>query len=200
MAKQSFKLSANFKRDYVAVSAVVLFLLIVAAEVVLAISIPAYLSRETAMAFEVRRIQLLGSFDNARRIVSRKMPADPTAAAEMKLLGWELDNLAMYLRVHRTHIDSDEVAALQKSLNEILALLGQLQQNRAFSQEYRLDTTVYLDPRIPEVPAGSLAKPQGRIPASASAKPAKASGTAKKSAPAAAKAPAKSAAPRKKGK
>lgn len=202
MAKQSVKLSANFKRDYVAVSAVVLFLLIVAAEVVLAISIPAYLSRESAMAFEVRRIKLLGSFDGARHIVSRKMPSDPTAAAEMKLLGWELDNLAMYLRVYRTRIDSDEVAALQKALDEIRTLLGQLQRNRPFSQEYRLDTAVYLDPRIPEVPAGSMAKPQGRT-AAVPAKPpkaAKASGAAKKKAPSAAKAPAKTAAPRKKGK
>ena len=198
MAKQSFKLSANFKRDYVAVSAVVLFLLIVAAEVVLAISIPAYLSRENAMAFEVRRINLLASFDGARYVVSHKMPADPTAAAEMKLLGWELDNLAMYLRVNRTLINSDEVAALQKALNEIHALLGQLQRNRPFSQEYRLDTAVYLDARVPEVPAGFTAKAAEKPAAAA---PAKAAPAKKKSAPPASKAPAKkNAAPRKKGK
>ena len=157
MAKPKIQLSANFKRDYVAAAAIVLFFLIVIAEVVLAISIPAYLSRETAMAFEVRRIKLLEAFDNARRIASRKPPADPTAAAEMKLLGWELDNLAMYLRANRTRIDSDEVAALQKSLDEILALLGQLARNRPFSQEYRLDTRAYLDAMVPELPAGAAA-------------------------------------------
>ena len=155
MVKQEIKLSANFKRDYVAATAIVLFFLIIVAEVVLAISIPAYLSRESAMAFEVRRIKLLGAFDNARYIVSRKTPSDPTAAAEMKLLGWELDNLAMYLRANRTRIDSNEVAALQKALDEIRALLGQLQRNRPFSQEYRLDTRVYLDALVPKVPVAS---------------------------------------------
>ena len=158
MAKQEIKFSANFKRDYIAVSAIVLFFAIVAAEVVLAISIPAYLSRESSMAFEVRRIRLLSSFDAARRVVSRKTPSDPTAAAEMKLLGWELDNLAMYLRVNRTLIDSDEVAALQKEISEIQALLERLERNRPFSQEYRLDVGSYLDPLVPEVPA-AFAKP-----------------------------------------
>lgn len=184
VAKPKIKLSANFKRDYVASSAVVLFFLIVAAEVVLAVSIPAYLSRESAMAFEVRRIRLLSSFDSARRIVSRKMPSDPTAAAEMKLLGWELDNLAMYLRVNRTLIDSDEVAALQKELDEIHALLGQLQKNRPFSQEYRLDTRIYLDPLIPAKSADGTAETPGKV---------------KKSGPPPAKRAEKGVPPRKKG-
>ena len=192
MEKRQIKLSANFKRDYVAASAVVLFFLIVISEVVLAISIPAYLSRETAMAFEVRRIKLLGSFDDARRIISRKMPSDPTAAAEMKLLGWELDNMAMYLRVNRTLINSDEVAALQKELDEIHTLLGQLQQNRPFSQEYRLDTAVYLDPLVPEVPAEFAAKPENA--ASPKAGKAKAPKTVKKSVRPASKPAAKPAA------
>ena len=176
MANQEIKLTANFKRDYVAVSAIVLFFAIVAAEVVLAISIPAYLSRESAMAFEVRRIQLLSSFDQARRVVSRKMPSDPTAAAEMKLLGWELDNLAMYLRVNRTLIDSDEVAALQKDIDEIRALLEQLERNRPFSKEYRLDVGIYLDPLVPEVPAAfaketkSVRKPAGKPAGKSAAK------------------------------
>lgn len=166
MAKQEIKLSANFKRDYIAVSAIVLFFAIIAAEVVLAISIPAYLSRESSMAFEVRRLRLLSSFDAARRVVSRKMPSDPTAAAEMKLLGWELDNLAMYLRVNRTLISSDEVAALQKEVSEIQALLERLERNRPFSKEYRLDVGIYLDPLVPEVPA---AKAEQAEPASKSA-------------------------------
>ena len=169
MAKQKISLSANFKRDYVAVSAVVFFFLIIAAEVVLAVSIPAYLSRENAMAFEVRRIQLLSSFDAARHAVGRNTPSDPTAAAEMKLLGWELDNLAMYLRVNRSLVNSDEVAALQKELDEIHALLNQLQRNRPFSKEYRLDTAVYIDPLVPEVPADAAK----RAPAPKEPRPAK---------------------------
>ena len=193
MAKQGIKLSANFKRDYVAATAIVLFFLIVIGEVVLAISIPAYLSRESAMAFEVRRIKLLSAFDNARNTASRRIPSDPTAAAEMKLLGWELDNLAMYLRANRTRIDSDEVAALQKALDEIRALLGQLQRNRPFSQEYRLDTRVYLDAMIPEVPA-EFAETAGKAAAKSRAKT-----PVKKAAPPAAKKSGKGVSPRKKG-
>ena len=176
MAKPEIKLSANFKRDYVAVSAIVLFFLIVAAEVVLAISIPAYLSREDAMAFEVRRIKLLASFDSARIIAARNTPSDPTAAAEMKLLAWELDNLARYLRVNRTRIDSEEVAAIQARLKEIHGLLGQVRRNKPFSQEYKLDSSVYLDRLVPDVgaaPKRGAKKPAAVAPGSRAPRPRK---------------------------
>ena len=60
--------SAKFKRDYVAALAVVIFFAIVLAEIVLAVSIPAYLQREDAMALQARRLQLLESFDAARNL------------------------------------------------------------------------------------------------------------------------------------
>ena len=56
--------SAKFKRDYVAALAVVIFFAIVLAEIVLAVSIPAYLHREDAMALQVRQT-------SAARIVRR---------------------------------------------------------------------------------------------------------------------------------
>ena len=71
---QQITYSAKIKRDYVAASAVVIFIAIVLAEIALAISIPAYLKRENAMALEVRRLQLLDSFDGARGM-SEKLKA-----------------------------------------------------------------------------------------------------------------------------
>jgi hypothetical protein len=71
---QQITYSAKFKRDYVAASAVVIFIAIVLAEIALAISIPAYLKRENAMALEVRRLQLLDSFDGARGMSEKLKP------------------------------------------------------------------------------------------------------------------------------
>lgn len=64
-------LSAKFKRDYVATFAVVIFCMIVVAEVALAVSIPAYLERENVMALQMSRIRLRESFDGVRRQAAR---------------------------------------------------------------------------------------------------------------------------------
>ena len=58
--------SAEFKRDYVAALAVLIFSLIVIAEIVLAFSIPWYLKQEDSMATAVKKLELIQSFDKAR--------------------------------------------------------------------------------------------------------------------------------------
>ena len=84
---QQITYSAKFKRDYVAASAVVIFIAIVLAEIALAISIPAYLKRENAMALEVRRLQLLDSFDGARGMSEKLKPkGGETAELEARLV------------------------------------------------------------------------------------------------------------------
>ena len=54
--------SAEFKRDYVAALAVVIFSLIIIAELVLAFSIPWYLKQEDSMAESVAKLEDIGPF------------------------------------------------------------------------------------------------------------------------------------------
>lgn len=143
-------LSANFKRDYVAALAVVIFALIVIAELTLAVAIPTYLYRENAMALEVRRLKLLESFDSARKICGTIKTRSTAAEMELQLISWNLDRLAVYLRGESRYLDSDEIAKLQEAVNDSLAVLGRLRAGRSVSQEAVLDTSVYVNSLIPK--------------------------------------------------
>ena len=143
-------LSANFKRDYVAALAVVIFALIVVAELTLAVAIPTYLYRENAMALEVRRLKLLESFDTARRRCGSVKTKTTAAEMELQLVSWNLDRLAVYLRGESRYLDSDEIARLQAAVNDSLAVLDKLKSGGAFSKEAVLDTSVYVNSLIPK--------------------------------------------------
>lgn len=139
------KYTANFKRDYVAWSAVALFLLIVISEVTLAISLPLYMQKESAMALSVRRLRLLESFDGARRTARSINVKEENAKAEVALLRWNLDRMAEYLRLYSKYISANDIATLQQQLNEMNASLTQLKKGVSYSKEYKLDYTPYLE-------------------------------------------------------
>ena len=139
------KYSANFKRDYVAFFAVVIFFLIVISELVLAVSLPLYMRHDSAMAVSVRRLRLLESFDAARRAAQSLKPKNDTVQAELALLSWNLDMMADYLRRYAKYLTSDEIALLQGQLNEMSASLNALKRDKPFSKEYKIDYTPYLE-------------------------------------------------------
>ena len=142
--------SANFKRDYVAASAILIFILIVVSELTLAVAIPSYLYRENAMALQVRRLQLFESFDAARRRCNAAKPKDTSAKMELKLVEWNLDLLARYLREERNNLSSDEIALLQNYVNDSLAILRKLSSGGSFSNETKFDTATYVESLIPK--------------------------------------------------
>ena len=138
-------LSAKFKRDYVACFAVIMFAIIVIGELVLAISIPAYLSRSSAMAKEVRLIKLMESFDQVRSRALSVKCANDNAVLERNLVSWELDKLARFLRKHSEHLSSDDIARIQKAVDESGAILRHIEQNKSFSRAIILDTGGYVN-------------------------------------------------------
>ena len=149
MKKQVLQ-SANFKRDYVAASAIVIFALIVVSEIAIAVAIPTYLYRENTMALQVRKLKLLESFDHARSRCNDMKPRNNTVRMELKLVAWNLDLLAMYLREESGKLDSDEIALLQKHVDDSLAVLSKLASGSSFSQETVFDTATYVNSLIPK--------------------------------------------------
>lgn len=139
------KYTANFKRDYVATSAVVVFFLIIISEIVLAVSLPLFMKKENVMAVSVRRLRLLESFDSARYRARAIKLKNETAQAELSLLVWNLNRMAEYLRNYAKYLSGDDLAALQLQLNEMSASLSHLQRGKPFSKEYNLDYTPYLE-------------------------------------------------------
>ena len=137
--------TANFKRDYVAAMAVVVFFLIVISELVLAVSLPLYMKKEDAMAVSVRRLKLLESFDGIRGYAKSVKVKNSTAQAEADLIIWNLDRMADYLRRYAQYLSGEDLAILQKQLNEMNASINRLKRGVPFSREYKIDYTPYLE-------------------------------------------------------
>ena len=142
--KKKIKFSANFKRDYVAMSAVVIFFAIVMMEIVLAISIPLYLEREDAMVLQEQRLTMLSTFDYLRNLISGTDPVNSNAELELALISWEVDKLAIYLRKESDHLTKDEIAQVQNLINEITGFVNTLRSRKSFSAENKLDTSLYI--------------------------------------------------------
>lgn len=139
------KLSANFKRDYVACFAIILFALIVIGELVLAVSIPVYLRQSSAMAKEVRLIKLNQDFDATRQKAGRVKCVNDNAVLERDLVSWELNKLARFLRKNNDALSSDDISRLQKVVDESMAILNQLDGKKSFSRAIKLDTGGYVN-------------------------------------------------------
>ena len=151
--------SANFKRDYVATLAIVLFALIVIAEVTLAIAIPAYLHRENSMALEARRVRMKENFDYARNRCNGKNPGDKNklspkttaAAMELQLVSWNLDRLAPYLRSPGDkNLSSEEIARIQEVINQSHHVMNVIGSGKSFSKETEINTDIYINSLIPK--------------------------------------------------
>ena len=148
--KKKILQSANFKRDYVAASAIVIFILIVISELTLAVAIPSYLYRENAMALQVRRLKLLESFDGARHACNTIKPRGTAAEMEQRLIFWDLDRLAAYLRTDSKNLTSEEIARLQDAVNDVWTVLNLLKRGGSYSKETVIDTRIYVNSLIPK--------------------------------------------------
>ena len=139
------ELSANFKSDYVALTAVLTFVFIVLAEVSLAVAIPSYLHREKSMARQVRRLKFFDEFDWTRRQAAGARLTDPTATLEMRLLLWNMNEMGDYLAVNSRRLTDDEVVELHTSVKEMNFLVRQLCEKKVYSVANELNTDRYID-------------------------------------------------------
>ena len=137
--------SADFKRDYIAGLAIVLFFAIVIGEIVLAVGIPTYLNRESSMAFEVRRLNMLSDFDVLRQRAPRIKAKGKSAEAEARMIRWTLDHLARYVRTHRDHLSGEEIGRIHGIVKELSTVLTHIERKGAFSRQAVINTNGYLD-------------------------------------------------------
>ena len=103
------------------------------------------------MALEVRRLQLLESFDQARNISNRlKVKGGETAELEARLVAWGLNSLAPYLRAHAGSLSGEEISELQNTVTEFTRIMARLRDSGPYCVEQSLDTGSYIDSRIPQ--------------------------------------------------
>lgn len=150
--KQKITYSANFKRNYVALFAVLFFFLMIAAEVTLAFSIPAYMKRENVLADRVRHRELLLHFDQLRTRCKNIKPRTDAVEMERQLVSHALDQMAIYLRDEADNLSPDEVNELQALFGSMTKILDQLSRGRSFSRESRLNTAGYVNHLVKKYP------------------------------------------------
>ena len=150
MASEKLLYTAKFRRDYVAVGAMVIFFAMVLCEIALAIAIPSYLHREEAMARSVRRLELQQNFDALRSKIQKMKITNTTAHLELSLVSWNLNRLADYLRSEVKNISDDEVIELLKVVNDSQALVTRIGRNKPISAERRIQPAKYIDSLIPK--------------------------------------------------
>ncbi len=140
--------SANFKRNYVAVFAVGLFFFMIISEVVLAVSIPVYMSRENLLSHQVRNREMQLRFDYIRAVCKNIPSSDDTLALEKRLISDTLDYLAKYLRQEASNLTEEEVKDLDQLMIKMEKIVKRLASGKSYSQENRLDSSVYIDSLI----------------------------------------------------
>jgi len=136
--------TANFKRDYVAYSAVAIFALIVLSEAVLAVSIPLYFVRSSLWDLQIARQQLMSDFDSLRRFCQGMTPKNSDAEEENNILLWDLNLMANYLRANQKYLAREEISALSQDLTQIRGLAERLKQGQAFNTPIRLNADAFM--------------------------------------------------------
>lgn len=137
--------TANFKRDYVAFSAIGIFFLIVVAEVVLAVSIPAYFVRSNLWDLQIAQQDLLRDFDDLRGRCNHFSGRNPDVTEENNILLWNLNLMSNYIRVNQKRLGWDEIRSLKEDLKQMRQLHNRLARGKAFNQPRSLNAGKMLE-------------------------------------------------------
>jgi len=137
-------LSANFKKDYIAYSAIAIFFLIISFELFMAIFIPAHLQMEGVWGEEVARQEMINSFDHTRNGFLRFKSKDEYAEGEAKVIADSLTPLADYLRQYQYQIGLKEVKEIEKTMSGIHKFHDHLKKHGAYSTDIKLKTENFI--------------------------------------------------------
>lgn len=140
-------MSASFRRDYVAYSAILIFILIVIGEIVLAFWIPSYVKNGRALALQESRQMMIDSFDDLRTLINNEKISKDNVRSEVNLIAWNLNIFATYLRANSSSMKKREIAEITKDLNEFHKIYDHLKQTGAYAADREID----LAPRMKHV-------------------------------------------------
>ena len=146
--------TANFKRDYVAYSAIGMFFLIVAAEVILAVSIPTYFVRSNLWDLQIAQQDLLRDFDDLRGRCNRFAGKTPDVTEENNILLWNLNLMSNYIRVNQKLLGWDDVRSLKEDLTQMRQVHNRLASGKAFNQSRTLNAGKTLEALRDELAKG----------------------------------------------
>ena len=135
------KYSCRRKRDYVTLSAVLMFALIVLFELYLIFWLPIQLRQENAMILHVSRQRVTEYADTLRNICRDLKRKDSVEKGEIARIQSTLDVLAIYIRENQEHLNMGQLRELEQTMNRIAALVQGWQENRFVIRRETFDTT-----------------------------------------------------------
>jgi len=136
--------SANFKKDYIAYSAIVIFFMIISLEIFMAVFIPAHLEIEGVWSQEVARQEMVDNFDRVRNGYLNFRSKFDYAEDEAKVIGDSLTPLADYLRKYQYKIGLKEVKEIEKAMSGVRKLSNHLVYIGAYSRDTKLKTKKFI--------------------------------------------------------
>ena len=140
---QKITYSTNFKRNYVAFFALMLFILMITSELLLALSIPVFIQRENIFSQEIRKRQVLMLFDDARSLCKKVDGKDDITVMEKQLLSDTLNHLAIYLRKEADRLTPEDINELEPVVNDLYMIASKLKDG-SFAKEQKLSSASYI--------------------------------------------------------
>lgn len=137
--------SANFKKDYVAYSAIVIFFLIISFEIFMAVFIPAHLEMEDVWSEEVARQEMINEFDHIRNGFLRLKSKRENVKEEAEVIANSLTPLADYLRQYQYQITLKEIREIENSIDALPAFRNHLSEHSAHSADLKLKSEKFID-------------------------------------------------------
>lgn len=136
--------SANFKKDYIAYSAVVIFFLIISFELFIAVFIPAHLEIEGVHGKEVARQEMINRFDYNRRLFLRFKSKREYTEEEAGIIANSLTPLADYLRQYQYRLRLNDIEEIDNIVNGLFNFYDHLLKKGAYSSNLQLDNKKFI--------------------------------------------------------
>ena len=143
-------MTARFKRDYVAFSAIYLFVFVVLAQLGIAIWVPLLMHRQKLWVDDIARQQVHSLFDKQRRDLRNtiKLSSDTAVLGEAKMFLEQLDLLAIYLLAddRAKKLTTAQVMELREVLTRVAIHVVRLEKSqRPVTLSLQLDTSAFIE-------------------------------------------------------
>jgi len=132
--------SVKFKKDYMMLSAFLLFFAIVAAECFLAVWLPWHLRLEYMWVEQVAQQELVDEFDSLRSAARKyaEKSGQKDAASEAILINRSLDSAAAYMHKNSKNLDPEQCNSFMSVLKRLRAQSVDLSRGKAYSRTEKI--------------------------------------------------------------
>ncbi len=134
------KYSCRRKRDYITLTAVVMFSLIVLFELYLMFFLPVQLRQENAMVLHVSR-QRVSEYADGLRSQCRGLKKKFPSKGEIEMIQSVLDIMAIYIRENQEHLSMPQLKELEHTMNRIGMIVNNWQNGKFIIHREKFDTS-----------------------------------------------------------